>query len=224
MKRTKSIGRYVLNACTALSLLLCVATAALWVRSYWRVDSLMLFPVEYQRTTLWIDHRTTITQRSGRVYEADSRHGSLRLLFLYDDGGSYVRGEYPALWSSEDEEAVIERWSPTATHWPGFALEARPVPLFVYNGPAWMPGDPPLPPPPVGYTVRALYTPWLFWTFVTALLPAWALRHRLRRLPRQSARRCLHCGYDLTGNVSGVCPECGTRRGSPAGDDPVIRS
>lgn len=20
---------------------------------------------------------------------------------------------------------------------------------------------------------------------------------------------CLHCGYDLTGNVSGVCPECG---------------
>jgi hypothetical protein len=22
---------------------------------------------------------------------------------------------------------------------------------------------------------------------------------------------CGHCGYDLTGNVSGVCPECGTR-------------
>jgi hypothetical protein len=21
---------------------------------------------------------------------------------------------------------------------------------------------------------------------------------------------CLHCGYDLTGNISGVCPECGT--------------
>ena len=20
---------------------------------------------------------------------------------------------------------------------------------------------------------------------------------------------CLHCGYDLAGNVSGVCPECG---------------
>ena len=23
--------------------------------------------------------------------------------------------------------------------------------------------------------------------------------------------RCRECGYDLTGNVSGVCPECGTR-------------
>jgi hypothetical protein len=21
---------------------------------------------------------------------------------------------------------------------------------------------------------------------------------------------CAHCGYDLTGNVSGICPECGT--------------
>lgn len=26
---------------------------------------------------------------------------------------------------------------------------------------------------------------------------------------RMSTRHCKHCGYDLTGNVSGVCPECG---------------
>ena len=25
---------------------------------------------------------------------------------------------------------------------------------------------------------------------------------------------CRKCGYDLTGNVSGVCPECGTKRDS----------
>src|SRR5688500_10095318 len=25
-----------------------------------------------------------------------------------------------------------------------------------------------------------------------------------------AAGRCLACGYDLTGNVSGTCPECGT--------------
>ena len=214
----KPIGRYILYSFAVLSLLLCVATAALWVRSYWRVDSLMLFRVEYERTTLWIDHRSTFIQRSGPVYEADSRRGSLRLLFLYDDGGSYVRGNYPAFWSSADKGSVIEPWSPTATHWPGFALEARPVPVFLYNGPAWMPGDPPPPPPPIAYTVRALYTPWAFWTFITALLPAWALRHRLRRLHRQSPGRCPHCSYDLTGNVSGICPECGTARGSP-GDD-----
>jgi hypothetical protein len=28
-----------------------------------------------------------------------------------------------------------------------------------------------------------------------------------RRIP---AGHCQKCGYDLTGNVSGVCPECGT--------------
>ena len=30
---------------------------------------------------------------------------------------------------------------------------------------------------------------------------------RLRRRP--DANTCRHCGYDLTGNVSGMCPECG---------------
>jgi hypothetical protein len=26
---------------------------------------------------------------------------------------------------------------------------------------------------------------------------------------RASAGHCARCGYDLTGNVSGICPECG---------------
>ena len=32
---------------------------------------------------------------------------------------------------------------------------------------------------------------------------------RRRRARRAAAGRCARCGYDLTGNVSGVCPECG---------------
>jgi hypothetical protein len=35
---------------------------------------------------------------------------------------------------------------------------------------------------------------------------AWNLRRRRRD------RHCHRCGYDLTGNVSGVCPECGNGR------------
>jgi hypothetical protein len=34
----------------------------------------------------------------------------------------------------------------------------------------------------------------------------WRARRRRRR-----AGRCAKCGYDLTGNVSGVCPECGNK-------------
>jgi hypothetical protein len=36
---------------------------------------------------------------------------------------------------------------------------------------------------------------------------AWSLGRRLNR--RSEPGHCLHCGYDLTGNVSGICPECG---------------
>ena len=42
-----------------------------------------------------------------------------------------------------------------------------------------------------------------------------ALLHRIGRRESlrarfSSTRRCSRCAYDLTGNVSGVCPECGT--------------
>ncbi len=28
-------------------------------------------------------------------------------------------------------------------------------------------------------------------------------------MPASEPRLCIKCGYDLRGNVSGVCPECG---------------
>jgi len=31
----------------------------------------------------------------------------------------------------------------------------------------------------------------------------------LRKEYRQSCGRCIHCGYSVRGNGSGVCPECG---------------
>jgi len=35
-------------------------------------------------------------------------------------------------------------------------------------------------------------------------------RGPLRRWHRCRKDRCLSCGYDITGNESGICPECGT--------------
>ena len=51
---------------------------------------------------------------------------------------------------------------------------------------------------------------------VLALFVAWVshlvIRARRAYLPmrRHWDVECVACGYDLTGNVSGVCPECGT--------------
>lgn len=44
---------------------------------------------------------------------------------------------------------------------------------------------------------------------IFALWPAmhlyFVIKHRANRHPNH----CSHCGYDLTGNISGTCPECG---------------
>jgi hypothetical protein len=44
-------------------------------------------------------------------------------------------------------------------------------------------------------------------------------KRRPRRIYDPSDRDCPNCGYDLTGNTSGVCPECGTKQRPPAGDE-----
>lgn len=49
------------------------------------------------------------------------------------------------------------------------------------------------------------------------LLPAWRVWHILKDRP--SAEACENCGYNLTGNLSGTCPECGT----PAAKPPFFR-
>jgi hypothetical protein len=41
------------------------------------------------------------------------------------------------------------------------------------------------------------------------------IRGPFRRYRRRRKGLCLRCGYDLTGNVSGVCPECGSEVKQP---------
>ena len=49
---------------------------------------------------------------------------------------------------------------------------------------------------------------------ILAILPiSWAIGRVANRLRTARLRRlnvCIACGYNLTGNTSGVCPECGT--------------
>jgi hypothetical protein len=52
----------------------------------------------------------------------------------------------------------------------------------------------------------AIAIPWPVVDGVLAILPlAWAFRRRHRR--NRDADGCRRCGYSLTGNTSGVCPE-----------------
>jgi hypothetical protein len=64
--------------------------------------------------------------------------------------------------------------------------------------------------PVLGFTIYDVGFP--VWTplplFMACLL--WHYRNRLRRFLRRRRNACVTCGYSLTGNTSGVCPECGT--------------
>jgi hypothetical protein len=66
----------------------------------------------------------------------------------------------------------------------------------------------------VGVGVPTWFPPILFgtWPLLAALrfgLSRWRLRHRRRH------GLCKSCGYNLTGNVSGRCPECGAKANVP---------
>lgn len=47
---------------------------------------------------------------------------------------------------------------------------------------------------------------------LTAYPTVTILRGPWRRHRRRKEGLCMACGYDLTGNVSGICPECGSHR------------
>lgn len=48
----------------------------------------------------------------------------------------------------------------------------------------------------------------LIWLLIPVAAFTAVIWHRARRPPKG---HCSHCGYDLTGNESRVCPECGTK-------------
>lgn len=68
------------------------------------------------------------------------------------------------------------------------------------------------------YPIVELLVVILFWsTPLWAVLWAWLWTRLLNWLfRRQPGQRCRTCGYDLTGNVSGRCPECGTQLAADA--------
>jgi hypothetical protein len=140
-----------------------------------------------------------VVDSAGRIWDTDQRvfgvHDGIFYCFQCETGSFDMRSPTPTYTTRQSRELgivdVLNRTRPTTL---GFSN-------IVYPG--------------VGmanqfYAARQRSFP--LWPIVCLLLyPAAALTLRIRRR-RAAVRsgRCRACGYNLFGNVSGICPECGT--------------
>lgn len=171
--------RRLLNLLTALSLLLCVAVVAMWVRGLWVVDRF------YRRTvhTNEAAHTTdswVFTSGRGVVSVIRQRH----VTDLANDPPRPYRG-YDTFSPNEIRLVGDGFASKLGFHW-------------------FRDSDLQLPPE---FSLRGVRLPyWLFFV-VTATPPALWARHALFRR-RHRPGMCPACGYDLRA-TPGRCPECG---------------
>jgi hypothetical protein len=193
--------RLALSVLSGLSLVLSLAVAVLWVRSYWRADAVNLThaqrdPTETRWARVLVHSEWGQVQVWGRWY-ASSDAGFIARNLDHDLGWSIDGDSRGAFWS---ERSGTERW--------GFAWESetwtsRAVSATIVN--------------------RRLTVP--HWSIVMLFwLPpaAWAL-HCSRRRRRAAKGFCIDCGYDLRATPD-RCPECGRLAPAPKQVEPQMNT
>jgi hypothetical protein len=194
--------RRLFTALSVLSLVLCMAMVALWVRSYWVADVLI-----------------------GRDGNWSSDIGSTRgLLFRYSIGPMPTRPPpAPVVSGYVRMPAFSARRGPPLSGDPGIRRQGGALGFgwFVSDGGTSATVPPPSRSLPRGVSygratfapTRQYFVPCWSVALLLALLPtAWlanSRRYWQRRLRNQG--RCIHCGYDLRATPD-RCPECGTER------------
>jgi hypothetical protein len=183
--------RILLNVAAMLLSALCLTTACMWVRSYWVADHL-----EWQRAD-----------------NVGAEHYNWYLVLSSGAGGLGV--------CRDAEVGYVNSLTPSEA--------ARPVGRWEFDG--WTTRRPPVYPTrgffsvplrPPGFAIHWEHRPGTvlrdvivpYWavvvpTAVLTLLFTRRVRRERIRSQRLRSGRCARCGYDLHGNVSGVCPECG---------------
>lgn len=183
---------------TVISLTLMMLSVLLWTRSHWAVDTLRV-PV-----------------RRSRFVEACSRLGVVSVGFYLD---TYWRSAGERAFRSQGvngyiltteqmqvllEFAILEEKIADSPVKPvrSFACAKRTIRLGAR-------------------TLKATYVSFPHWVpvILLAIAPALVVFRGFQRWRFGQANECPNCGYNLTGNVSGRCSECGLDLGTRPADD-----
>jgi hypothetical protein len=196
----KRFGRLLLHSSTVLSLLLCVATVALWVRSHRRWD-------EYVRTTEYVweadptkesdEFTSWLGSTAGYAYV-----GRLHARTHFWDGlppGTHKRREWNV--DAPGSRTLIDLYG---WQWAGHPNGSGDLPpLWSVAGIRYTAVG-----PDASQGMYELRVPFAWLTAMTALLPCWRLARWRMRSRRARQGGCPTCGYDLRATPN-RCPECG---------------
>ena len=167
------LRRRLLAVLSMLSLILCVGTVGLWVRSY------------------WYDDAVSSPAGDDRSYEAESERGEVVVVRWL--------ASVPDCWSVTSERLPVGMgswWGPQRT----YGLRTGRIEFSIAGA---------LTSAPFADGRFIVISDWLL-ILVTGILPAVWLRRLWFQRRRNRVGCCPGCGYNLTGNTSGICPECGT--------------
>ena len=187
----RRFGRWIFNGMAVVSLVLCVASAALWVRSFRGVDE------------MFVDREVFVHHGAGGGLSVGARYW-----IATSPGMITVYGEVAPLsevWDGPQQNQAtwhlgFARDKSLATG--AFAANGLATSLvkrrfgFAYDsefgGHFWLLGAP-------------------LWVIAgtAALIPFIRFARWFGYFGGDGKGICSSCGYNLTGNVSGVCPECG---------------
>jgi hypothetical protein len=192
--------RRILQFFVAISLLLCVATLALWALTYRKSISL-----SWWRSSIYV-------HPNGETQGSEDGSGEFRVLFAR--GGAMAEGrlEPPVelndkgQWFQPTEDHRVHNWD---FHFSRVEDVYYPAPETIESGRLadwgfWF---------YLSWNARetrsvAIEAPFWFISILFALAPAaWLFRRRVQ----SSNGKCIACGYDLRATPD-RCPECGTAR------------
>ena len=174
--------RIVSHVASTLSAILGIAIIFLWVRSYRHIDLVTVARWDRYVSVWSCRGQLCVTRARGWRDEPIVRWPEARSIYTVIDPD----------WSV----------TPSAIHLPGLRIQWGDAALHTARNPVW--SAIPLSHPVVFIQLRFV------WPAMIALaMPLRLLIGRVRK--RRQAGHCHSCSYDLTGNMSGVCPECGVK-------------